>query len=211
MKHHHQGMLFVATNVASEDEADFNRWYDHEHVEERVAIRGFLSGTRYRARQAARRYLGLYKTSGLDDFTSADYHAAFTRQTPWSVQNLQKMVNPMRRVCRIESRVGQGSGAHLAVLTCHTTVTAAACQQLGETLSARPGFVTSALLSPDTALSSPLPKEVRDSIALQQIMLIEASSEAAIDDLAQQASEKLAATVEFYSLSWQLTAQEMAP
>lgn len=208
---HHQGMLFVATNVASEDEADFNRWYDHEHVEERVAIRGFISGARYRARQAARRYLGLYKTSGLEDFTSDDYHAAFTRQTPWSVQNLQKMVNPMRRVCCIESRVGQGSGAHLAVLTCPSTVTAATCQQLGVALSDRPGFVTSVLLSPDTALSSPLPKEVRDTSALQQMVLIEASSEAAIDDLAQLAAEKLAATVEFYSLSWQLTAQEIAP
>lgn len=211
MKHHPQGMLFVATDVASEDEADFNRWYDLEHVEERVAIRGFLSGTRYRARQAARRYLGLYKTRGLDDFTSADYHAAFTRQTPWSVANLQKMVNPMRRVCRIESRVGQGSGAHLAVLTCRTAVTAAACQQLGETLSGRPGFVASALLSPDTDLSSPLPKEVRDGEVLRQMLLIEASSEAAIDDLARRAQQTLAVTVEFYSLSWQLTAQEMAP
>lgn len=38
---HPHGMLFVATNVAAENEADFNQWYDHEHVAERVAIDGF--------------------------------------------------------------------------------------------------------------------------------------------------------------------------
>jgi len=211
MNPHHQGMLFVATNVADEDDAEFNRWYDHEHVAERVAINGFISGTRYRARHAGRRYLGLYKTSGLADFTSDDYHTAFTRQTPWSVQSLQKMVNPKRRVCAIEARVGQGSGAYLAVLTCPATVTAAACQRLGERLAAQPGFVASALLSPDELLSTPLPKEVRDGSQLLPMLLIEASSEAAIDDFARRASETLAATAEFYTLSWQLTSQEMAP
>lgn len=210
MTQHHQGMLFVATNIASEDEVDFNRWYDREHVEERVAIAGFISGTRYLARHAGRRYLGLYKTSSLEDFTSADYHAAFTRQTAWSVQNLQKMVNPMRRVSRIEARVGAGCGAHLAVLTCERPVTATEVQQMGEVLSDLPGFVTSALLSPDEALSTPLPKEVRSSGPLHQLVLIEASSEAVVDDLAQRASAALQATAEFYSLSWQLTSQEIA-
>ena len=32
------GMLFVASSVATEHEAEFNEWYDHEHVEERARI-----------------------------------------------------------------------------------------------------------------------------------------------------------------------------
>lgn len=82
---------------------------------------------------------------------------------------------------------------------------------MGERLAAQPGFVASALLSPDELLSTPLPKEVRDGSQLLPMLLIEASSEAAIDDLARRASETLAATAEFYTLSWQLTSQEMAP
>ena len=58
MTSHPQGMLFVATNIGGDDEADFNLWYDNEHVAERVAISGFISGTRYRARHAGRCYLG---------------------------------------------------------------------------------------------------------------------------------------------------------
>ena len=41
------GMLFVACDVDPAFETDFNRWYDREHVEERVRIPGFLSGARY--------------------------------------------------------------------------------------------------------------------------------------------------------------------
>ena len=39
------GMLFVATDVATQDDADFNRWYDREHVEERVRVPGFIRHT----------------------------------------------------------------------------------------------------------------------------------------------------------------------
>jgi len=39
-----QGMLLVCTNVDPAHEDDFNRWYDREHVNERVAIPGFVSG-----------------------------------------------------------------------------------------------------------------------------------------------------------------------
>jgi len=113
----HQGMLFVATDVAAQDEADFNQWYDREHVEERVRIAGFLSGTRYQSLQGGRKYLGLYKTTSLESFTSEAYHAAFTRQTAWSVANLQKMQSPMRRVCSINAVVGHGTGSHLAIIT----------------------------------------------------------------------------------------------
>ena len=53
------GLLFVATDVEPADDADFNRWYDREHVAERVRVPGFLSGARYVSIEGGRRYLGL--------------------------------------------------------------------------------------------------------------------------------------------------------
>ena len=38
-----KGMLLTSMNIDAADEADFNRWYDREHLEERVAIEGGLS------------------------------------------------------------------------------------------------------------------------------------------------------------------------
>ncbi len=42
-----KGMLLTSMNIDAADEAEFNRWYDREHLEERVAIDGFLEARRY--------------------------------------------------------------------------------------------------------------------------------------------------------------------
>ena len=91
------GLLFVASDVDPADDADFNRWYDTEHVEERVRIPGFLSGARYFSLEGGRKYLGLYRTRSLAVFGSPGYRAAFEKQTPWSVANLDRMRRPIAR------------------------------------------------------------------------------------------------------------------
>lgn len=207
---HPHGMLFVATNVAAENEADFNQWYDHEHVAERVAIDGFLSGTRYQALDAERKYLGLYETRSLETFTSADYYAAFTRQTPWSVKNLERMIKPMRRVCAITQQHGQGSGSHLAVLTLQAGIETATLNAWQQQVATVPGYIASRLLTPDTTLSTPLPQEDRGQRAMQPMLLLSCSCADACQTLAAAAAQALNARAEFYALSWQLTKQEMA-
>ena len=42
-----QGMLLTSMDIDSLHEAEFNRWYDREHLEERVAIEGFEEARRY--------------------------------------------------------------------------------------------------------------------------------------------------------------------
>lgn len=204
------GMLFVATNIDAADEADFNQWYDHEHVEERVAISGFLSGTRYQAVDAERKYLGLYETTSLEAFTSADYHAAFTSQTEWSVKNLNKMVNPMRRVCAISHQHGQGSGSHLAVLTLKAGTDVASLGSWQNSVQQTPGYIASRLLTPDTTLSSPLPRETSAARPMHPMLLLICRDAQVCKTLAADAAQALNADVQLYSLSWQLTKQEMA-
>lgn len=203
------GMLFVATNIGAEDEADFNQWYDHEHVEERVAITGFLSGTRYQAINAERKYLGLYETESLEAFTNNDYHAAFTRQTEWSVKNLQKMVNPMRRVSAVTHNHGKGKGNNLAVVTLKA-VDPWALTAWQQKVSRTPGYISSCLLIPDTGLSSPLPMEIKENRPMLPMLLIHCSNTQCCDQLASAAAEDLNGDVQRYALSWQLTKEELA-
>jgi hypothetical protein len=47
-------MLLTSMDIDPADEAEFNRWYDREHLEERVAIDGFLEARRYVAHAASR-------------------------------------------------------------------------------------------------------------------------------------------------------------
>ena len=44
-------------NIDAAHEAEFNRWYDREHLEERVAIDGFLEARRYVAHDGNQRSL----------------------------------------------------------------------------------------------------------------------------------------------------------
>lgn len=210
------GLLFVASDVSAPDELDFNRWYDREHVEERVRIPGFLSGARYVSRANGRKYLGLYRTESLAAFTTADYRAAFERQTPWSVANLDRMRDPMRRVCAVEAVTGFGSGSQLVVLPLPAADYAEAlivqARELGLTLSDADGFVQSYLLVPDPVLSTPLPRESKENRELAPIFVMEASTEAgalALRDLAAAAFKTDASSAWLLELGWKLHAAEL--
>ncbi len=81
--------------------ADFNRWYDREHLEERVAIDGFLEARRYVAHAANPKYLSLYSTETLDVLDSPAYRARLASQTDWSRRNMARFKNMLRGVARI--------------------------------------------------------------------------------------------------------------
>lgn len=211
------GMLFVASDVAAADDADFNDWYDHEHVEERARIDGFVSAARYQSARGGRRYLGLYRTESLGAFITPAYKAAFSRQTPWSVANLDRMVAPMRRVCAVTATVGQGSGSWLSVLPLQAADDAPTLErQIADVcarLAARPGFVHSYLLTPDATLSTPLPKEAPEGRRLLPLLVIETgfadANEAALVD-ASRALPCEPGDAATYALRWKLFAHEIA-
>jgi hypothetical protein len=54
------GMLLVALNVAPEDEAELNEWYDREHIPALAAVPGTLCASRYYGSGATQRYVALY-------------------------------------------------------------------------------------------------------------------------------------------------------
>ena len=212
------GMLFVWTSADPEHERDFNRWYDREHVEERVRIPGFVSGTRYQSVRGPRKYLGLYRTVSLGAFQTPDYFKAFGQHTPWSLTNLQRMVDPMRRVCAIEAETGMGTGAWLAVLRLGAPAIGQDAQAvdamtaLGTKLLQIDGVIATRLLTPDANLSGPLPAERTEGRVLDPIFLIDASSESAAMAAANTASAALGLDAEqaaILQLSWQLREEDL--
>ena len=57
-----KGMLLTSMDIDPAHEDEFNRWYDREHLLERVAIEGFLEARRYVAHAGQPKYLSLYST-----------------------------------------------------------------------------------------------------------------------------------------------------
>ncbi|WP_298242517.1 DUF4286 family protein [uncultured Bradyrhizobium sp.] len=116
-----KGMLLTSMNIDVSDEADFNRWYDREHLEERVAIDGFLEARRYIAHAANPKYLCLYSTASLDVLDSPAYRARLANPTDWSRQTMARFKDMLRVVARITVSNGSGRGVALGVVRLRPT------------------------------------------------------------------------------------------
>ena len=111
-----KGMLLTSMDIDASDEAEFNRWYDREHLLERVAIEGFLEARRYVAHEASPKYLSLYSTESFDVLDSLAYRTALASQTDWSKANIAHFKNMIRAVARITVSRGAGRGAALGIV-----------------------------------------------------------------------------------------------
>jgi hypothetical protein len=112
-----KGMLLTSMDIdPADDEDDFNRWYDREHLEERVAIEGFIEARRYVARTGSPKYLCLYSTQTIDALDSPAYRARLGQPTDWSKTTMAKFKNMIRAVARITISRGNGRAAVLGIV-----------------------------------------------------------------------------------------------
>ena len=158
-----KGMLLTSMNIDAADEAQFNRWYDREHLEERVAISGFLEARRYVAHEGNPKYLSLYSTETFDVLNSVAYRTALANQTAWSRANIARFKDMIRGVARITISRGIGRGAVLGIIRLRPSsggedeLRAALREQLDPTK--HDGIISMHLLENDAALSRPLTDE----------------------------------------------------
>ena len=80
------GLLLNAMNVAPEAEADFNAWYDEEHLPALARVPGTLAARRYRSEEAGgtHRYVAIYHLESPDVARSKAWMAAV--DTPWTAR-----------------------------------------------------------------------------------------------------------------------------
>jgi hypothetical protein len=109
-----KGMLITLMDADPAEEQDFNRWYDKEHIIERVSIPGFLEARRYAAIAAEPKYLNLYTVEDVDVLRSPAYLEALRNPTPWTAHHMPKFRNFTRAVARVGLSRGQGRGGALA-------------------------------------------------------------------------------------------------
>ena len=158
-----RGMLLTSMDIDASDEAEFNRWYDREHLLERVAIDGFLEARRYVAHQGSPKYLCLYSTETFDVLDSPAYRAKLANQTDWSRKTMARFKNMIRAVARITISRGQGRGAALGIVRLRPMaggedkLRTALQQKLDPEKS--DGIISMHLIENDPALSKPLTDE----------------------------------------------------
>ena len=154
-----KGMLLTSMNIDAAHEAEFNRWYDREHLEERVAIEGFLEARRYVAHDGNPKYLSLYSTETFAVLDSPAYRTALANQTAWSKANIARFQNMIRAVARITISQGTGRGAALGIVRLRPAgaedkLRAALHEQLDP--AELDGVISMHLIESDPALSKPI-------------------------------------------------------
>ena len=215
-----KGMLLTSMDIAPADEAEFNRWYDREHLEERVAIAGFLEARRYVAHQASPKYLSLYSTESFEVLDSPAYRTALANQTAWSKANIGRFKNMIRSVARITVSRGQGRGAALGILRLRPSANGAeklrtAVQEQCDP-QALDGVISMHLIEGDAALSKPLTDDAsaQNPGAGDWFVLIDATDVSAVPAAAARFSghaalKPLVVSNGIYKLMWDLAKSEI--
>jgi len=101
------GILAIFNNVAPGREADFEEWFQHEHLAERLAVPGFLLGRRHEAVSGEPRYFNFYVTRSADVLKSKPYLTRLDNPTPMTRTIMSEVFKDMNRtVCRRTLRLG---------------------------------------------------------------------------------------------------------
>ena len=207
------GQLVVWTDVDPAHEADFNLWYNREHMAERVSIPGMPWARRYIANDSkVRRYLAIYRTENMGVFSSDAYRQAFANQTDWSNRNFARMRNTQRRVMEVMHEGGFGAGGVLAVIEIAPDAGDSAQATLKAMLENTDGLLRGQFLLPNLALSTPLPSEDTTNRVMRPILLIDAVSQEDAEDtirLFRRALGPLLHSAQTFRLIWSLDAADL--
>lgn len=90
-----KALLGVWMTPKPEQEDELNRWYEEEHLADRLAMPGWLNARRYVSLEGSPKYAALYELTGLEALHSPEYSRAQQNSTPWTrqvVDNLDEMV-----------------------------------------------------------------------------------------------------------------------
>jgi hypothetical protein len=106
-----KAVLAVWNNVDPAHEREFNDWYLHQHVAERVGAPGFLRGRRYRAMEGTPRYFAFYETVDEAALRAPSYTSLLENPTDWTRKVMPSFRDTERSICLPTGSLGSGIGA----------------------------------------------------------------------------------------------------
>ena len=77
-------LMVVFTDIDPAHDADFNAWYNQEHLPERLDKPGFLDAARYQALRGGPRYLAVYELESVEALQSDEYLRLGQNPSEWT-------------------------------------------------------------------------------------------------------------------------------
>ena len=107
------GILAIFNDCRPGREAEFEAWFQGEHLLERLAVPGFLFGRRHQAISGTSGYFNFYLVESPDVLTSKPYLERLDNPTPMTKKVMSEIfINMNRTVCRRTVRKGGFRGAY---------------------------------------------------------------------------------------------------
>ena len=94
-----QGAILLLFDVEADVVAEHDDWHTHEHMPERLAIPGFLRGSRWTRTTPGQRYCVVYEVADLAVLDSPAYRARLDDPTPWTAKMMPRYVGMRRTLC----------------------------------------------------------------------------------------------------------------
>jgi hypothetical protein len=107
------GILAIWNDCRAGREAEFDRWFQGEHLQERLAVPGFVFGRRHEAISGSAGYFNFYVVDSPAVLTSKPYLKRLDNPTPMTRKIMTEVfLNMSRTVCHRTLRRGGFRGAY---------------------------------------------------------------------------------------------------
>ncbi len=151
-------MICAGLDVDDDIRRNLEEWHSKEHLEERIALDGFLRGRRLYAEDMKPRYFIMYEIRALSDLLSPAYLERLNNPTPWTAEIAPHFRDNFRASCVLYSGFGTAAGAELLVLRIRAKDPAALLAALDDAqmqaFCGYPGIYRARLAIPDVAAST---------------------------------------------------------
>jgi hypothetical protein len=133
-------------DVSPEVQAEWEHWHAHEHFPERLAIPGFLRGSRWTDVAGGEGFFVMYELQDHSVLASAPYVARLNAPSPWSTRMMPLHRNMVRSQCKVVQSHGAVTARHALTIRCSPADGRAQAleRELGElaaSVSQQPGTV----------------------------------------------------------------------
>ena len=129
------GILAIFNDCRAGREAEFDEWFQGEHLQERLAVPGFLYGRRHQAISGSTGYFNFYLVESPAVLTSQAYLERLDNPTPMTRKIMSEVfVNMNRTVCHRTLRVGGFRGAYAVTVRFNDVPDIGGLTRLSDTL-----------------------------------------------------------------------------
>lgn len=112
-----RGVMAVCNDLEPGREAEFEAWYERQHVPERLRVPGFRDARRYASsEQASPRYCAFYRLDSVDVLRSAAYLERLAHPTRWTRRTMPWFRAMGRSPCVVTLDRGAGVGGAMSWL-----------------------------------------------------------------------------------------------